>query len=98
MQQRTVKLTEELLDDRDLIQHKQTTLKNLWSTIVLPKSAMLKLALGASEIVKEVHNLEFNQLCAITNESKQKVGHLFKRLITKVADWETAIIKYTVIK
>ena len=98
LQQRTIKWTEEFLYKRDLIQRKQTTLRNLQSTIVPPRSEMPKFELGASGMVKEVHDLEFNQLCTIVNYSKQKVGHIFKRLITKVADWETVIIKYTLIK
>ena len=83
LEQRTIKWTEEFLEKRDLVQHKQTTLRNRQSCIVLPKSEMLKFELGASEMVKEVCNVEFDQLCTISNDAKQKTGHLLKRLIKK---------------
>ena len=59
---------------------------------------MLKLELGASEKVKEVCNLECNQLCTIAKDVKQQLYRLFARLITNVAGWETTIIKHNLIK
>ena len=34
-------------------------------------------------MVKEVCNLEHNQICVIAKDSKQKIGNLFTRLIKK---------------
>ena len=98
LQQRTVEWTEDFLQLRDKVNRKLMSLQNLQTSTVPPKSAALKFDLRASERVKEVYKKEFDQLSTIALDARNEIGTLFKRLITKVADWETTISKYTPIE
>ena len=89
LQQRTIEWTEEFLDANNKIQKKQTSLGNLQSSIVLTKSELLEFYLRVPERVKEVCKNEHTHICTIAKNSKLEMINLFRKFITKVADWET---------
>ena len=86
------------IDTRDLVERKVSSTRNLQHSTVPPKSSTLNFELGASEKAKEVRKQECGQLCAIVEDAKKKTSHVFHRLIIKVADWETATLKHSLIE
>ena len=98
LKQRPIEWAKEFIEIRDTIDRKQSSLRSLQSSIVPLKSASLNFSLGSSEKVKEAHARDCNQLCALASNAKLEASELLEQLVTKVAYWETTIMKLTLIE